>query len=121
MLRSELRRRARGSAFFRILAIMLLTITTTMPQATDLGYLLHKHPGRVQRFALSYGEAHVFYPESTDERTTAALLLDLDPISLVRGKTGGESPLAQYVNDKPYIASSFLSGAISKAQNPKPL
>ncbi|MCB1167877.1 MAG: 3' terminal RNA ribose 2'-O-methyltransferase Hen1 [Leptospiraceae bacterium] len=93
---------------------MLLTITTTMPQATDLGYLLHKHPGRVQRFALSYGDAHVFYPESTDERTTAALLLDLDPISLVRGKTGGESPLAQYVNDKPYIASSFLSGAISK-------
>jgi hypothetical protein len=27
---------------------MLLTITLTEPPATDLGYLLHKSPGRVQ-------------------------------------------------------------------------
>ena len=67
---------------------MLLTITTTHRPATDLGYLLHKHPARVQSFELSFGKAHVFYPEATDERCTAALLLDVDPVGLVRGRPG---------------------------------
>ena len=94
---------------------MLLTISTTHRPATDLGYLLHKHPGRVQSFPLSFGQAHVFYSEATDERCTAALLLDVDPIALVRrdGARGG-FVLEQYVNDRPYVASSFLSVAIGE-------
>jgi 3' terminal RNA ribose 2'-O-methyltransferase Hen1 len=100
---------------------MLLTITTTHRPATDLGYLLHKHPARVQSFSLSFGQAHVCYPEATAERCTAALLLDVDPVGLVRGRGGtGGGPaadgasLAQYVNDRPYVASSFLSVAIAQ-------
>ena len=90
---------------------MLLTLTTTHRPATDLGYLLHKHPGKLQSFTLNFGRAHVFYPEATDDRCTAALLLDLDPVGLVRGR--GRT-LDQYVNDRPYVASSFLSVAITE-------
>ena len=92
---------------------MLLTITLERASATDLGYLLHKHPERVQAFSLPFGSAHVFYPEATDERCTAALLLDVDPVGLIR--RGVKFPrLDQYVNDRPYVASSFLSVAISR-------
>ncbi|MGH2560006.1 MAG: 3' terminal RNA ribose 2'-O-methyltransferase Hen1, partial [Thermomicrobiales bacterium] len=92
---------------------MLLTITTTHQPATDLGYLLHKNPGRFQSFDLSFGRAHVFYPEATAARCIAALLLDVDPVGLVRRKgPDGGMALAQYVNDRPYVASSFLSVAI---------
>lgn len=94
---------------------MLLTITTTRAPATDLGYLLAKHPERSQSFDLPFGQAHVFYPEAGDERCTFALLLDVDPIGLVRGRREGRTPsLFEYVNDRPYVASSFLSVAISK-------
>ncbi len=95
---------------------MLLTITTTHSPATDLGYLLHKNPSRAQVFELAFGQAHVFYPEATDERCTAALLLDVDPVALVRSrKSGPESfALGQYVNERPYVASSFMSNAISR-------
>lgn len=95
---------------------MLLTITTTHQPATDLGYLLHKNPARLHSFELSFGEAHVFYPEATADRCTAALLLDVDPIGLVRNRRGpGQGgTLDQYVNDRPYVASSFLSVAISR-------
>jgi 3' terminal RNA ribose 2'-O-methyltransferase Hen1 len=96
---------------------MLLTITTTCPQASDLGYLLHKNPARVQSFELSFGKAHVFYPEAGDDRCTAALLLDVDPVWLVRGRRGpaGEGgTLEQYVNDRPYVASSLMSVAIAQ-------
>jgi len=64
---------------------MLLNITTTHKPATDLGYLLHKHPDKLQSIDLSIGKAHIFYPENSDERTTASLLLDIDPIDMVRG------------------------------------
>lgn len=95
---------------------MLLTITTTCQPATDLGYLLHKNPARLQSVEVTGGLAHVFYPEATAERCTAALLLDLDPVGLVRGRGNGEGfALEQYVNDRPYVASSFLSVALSKA------
>ena len=95
---------------------MLLTITTTHKPATDLGHLLHKHPERLQSFDLPFGQAHVFYPEATDERCTAALLLDVDPIGLIR--RGVQFPrLDQYVNDRPYAASSFTSVAISRVFN----
>jgi 3' terminal RNA ribose 2'-O-methyltransferase Hen1 len=93
---------------------VLLTITTTHQPATDLGYLLAKHPQRVQRFNLSFGAAHVFYPHATPESCTAALLLEVDPIALSRGRKSGGAPLAPYVNDRPYAASSFMSVAIAQ-------
>lgn len=92
---------------------MLLTISTTHQPATDLGFLLCKHPERVQTFPLAFGKAHVFYPEAAPDRCTAALLINVDPVGLVRGK-GGERTLDQYVNDRPYAASSMLSVAISR-------
>ncbi|MFJ3877394.1 3' terminal RNA ribose 2'-O-methyltransferase Hen1 [Streptomyces sp. NPDC090077] len=101
---------------------MFLTISTTGTTenpATDLGFLLHKHPGRAQAFSTSHGTAHVFYPEATAERCTVALLLEVDPVALVRrgqGKGRGGAPdaaLAQYVNDRPYAASSLLAVALS--------
>jgi 2-polyprenyl-3-methyl-5-hydroxy-6-metoxy-1,4-benzoquinol methylase len=88
---------------------VLLTVTTTHSPATDLGYLLHKHPGRVQGFGVASGAAHVFYPEASNERCTAALLLEVDPVSLVRGP--GDS-VTHYVNDRPYAASSLLAVAL---------
>ncbi|WP_375485016.1 3' terminal RNA ribose 2'-O-methyltransferase Hen1 [uncultured Jatrophihabitans sp.] len=96
---------------------MLLSISTTVTPATDLGYLLHKHPGRAQEIEVSVGTAHVFYPEAAADRCTAALLLEVDPIALVRGRKGPSSEgfaLGQYVNDRPYAASSMMSMALSK-------
>ncbi|MDX3069918.1 3' terminal RNA ribose 2'-O-methyltransferase Hen1, partial [Streptomyces sp. ND04-05B] len=101
---------------------MFLTISTTgTPErpATDLGFLLHKHPDRTQAFSTSYGKAHVLYPEADAERCTAALLLEVDAVALVRrgkGKGRGGAPdaaLAQYVNDRPYAASSLLAVALN--------
>jgi 3' terminal RNA ribose 2'-O-methyltransferase Hen1 len=97
---------------------MLLKISTTHNPATDLSHLLHKHPEKLQAVELSNGKAHVFYPEATEARCTVALLLDIDPIGLVRnsGRNGDDSfSLGHYVNDRPYVASSFMSVAISKA------
>src|SRR6202051_3589079 len=96
---------------------MLLTLTTTHNPATDLGYLLHKNPAKLHSFELSFGKAHVFYPEATSERCTAALLLDVDPVGLVRGKRGQHEggTLDQDVNDRPYVLSSFLSVAMGRA------
>src|SRR5215210_7433666 len=93
---------------------MLLTLTTTHQPATDLGFLLHKHPDRCQSYDLSFGKAHVFYSEATGDRCTACLLLDVDPVGVVRGKGSAEGLLAQYVNDRPYAASSFLSVPIAQ-------
>ena len=92
---------------------MLLTISTTHRPATDLGFLLHKHPDRVQTFSVPFGAAHVFYPEAGEDRCTAALLLEIDPVGLVRRGRGVSSfALAEYVNDRPYVASSFMSVAM---------
>ncbi len=96
---------------------MLLTITTTATPATDLGHLLHKHPDKAQSFEQSFGTAHVFYPEATDERCTAALLLEVDPQALLRSRTSVNTPdfaLAQYVNDRPYASSSLFTVALGK-------
>ena len=93
---------------------MLLQISTTHHPATDLGYLLGKNPAHAQSFELSFGAAHVFYPRATPQSCTAALLLDVDSVALVRGKNGGDGPLSQYVNDRPYAATSFLSVAIAR-------
>ena len=96
---------------------MLLTITTEHRPATDLGYLLHKNPQNMHSFEMSFGKAHLFYPEATAERCTAAILLDVDPVGLVRGKPGQHEggTLDQYVNDRPYVLSSFLSVAMGRA------
>jgi len=94
---------------------MLLTLTTTHQPATDLGFLLHKNPGRVHEAPLSFGRAVLFYPELSESRSTFAMLLDIDPVALVRGKGRGSRGLFdQYVSDRPYVASSFLSVAIAK-------
>jgi len=96
---------------------VLLTITSTTPPATDLGFLLHKHPERVQAFDESVGKAHVFYPQASESRCTAALLLEIDPVGLVRGRRRGAAEafsLGQYVNDRPYAASSMLSVALGR-------
>ena len=98
---------------------MFLSLATTHQPATDLGYLLHKHPDNAQAFSTSYGTAHVLYPEAEAGRCTAALLLEVDAVALVRrgkGKGRGGAPdaaLAQYVNDRPYAASSLLAVALS--------
>ena len=86
---------------------MLVTLSTTHVPATDLGFLLHKNPARAQQVEVSTGTAHVFYPEANERRCTVALLLEVDPIGLVRtARTGGGegAALAQYVNDRPYAA-----------------
>ncbi|WP_433271657.1 3' terminal RNA ribose 2'-O-methyltransferase Hen1 [Actinosynnema sp. CS-041913] len=88
---------------------MLLTLTTTHRPATDLGHLLHKHPDRAQSFTTSSGTAHVFYPRADEEECTVALLLEVDPVALVRGPG---STLTQYVNDRPYAAGSLLTVAL---------
>ncbi|MEU9505712.1 3' terminal RNA ribose 2'-O-methyltransferase Hen1 [Micromonospora sp. NPDC048170] len=103
---------------------MLLTLTTTYRPATDLGHLLVKHPDRAHSFDVPVGTAHVFYPEAGEERCTAALLLDVDPLRLAGARGGGrgrqQAPtpdsftLGRYVNDRPYAASSLLSSALSR-------
>jgi 3' terminal RNA ribose 2'-O-methyltransferase Hen1 len=91
---------------------VLLTVSTTHRPATDLGYLLVKHPDKVHAFDVPTGTAYVMYPEAGAERCTAALLLDVDPQRLRAQRDTFE--LGQYVNDRPYAASSLLAGAIAK-------
>jgi 3' terminal RNA ribose 2'-O-methyltransferase Hen1 len=93
---------------------MLLTISTTHDPATDLGYLLHKNPARIQQFDLAFGQVHVFYTEASPTRCTAALLLDVNPVGLVRRDREDGFALEQYVNDRPYASTSFLSVAIAQ-------
>lgn len=96
---------------------MLFTLTYEPDggvDATVLGYLLHKHPAKVQTFSAPVGDIHVFYPEATPERATAAVLVEVDPVGLVRNKRfrGDAGALDHYVNDRPYVASSMLAVAI---------
>ncbi|MGH9067651.1 MAG: 3' terminal RNA ribose 2'-O-methyltransferase Hen1, partial [Acidimicrobiales bacterium] len=97
---------------------VLLTISTTHTPATDLGFLLHKHPDRVHEVSLPFGTAQVVYPDASEGHCTAAVLVDVDPVGLVRGRKGGprgrHASLEQYVNDRPYAASSFLAVALGK-------
>ena len=92
---------------------MLLTIRTTHQPATDLGFLLHKHPEHVHTREFPFGKATVFFPEASEESCTAAVLLDVDPVGMVRGRGGKGGAEDQYVNDRPYVASSLLSVGLS--------
>lgn len=94
---------------------MFLSIATTHRPATDLGFLLMKHPERVHEVELNFGRALVFYPEASEARAEAALVMDVDPVGLVRGKGEAEGLLDQYVNDRPYAATSFLAVALNRA------
>ena len=95
---------------------MLITISTTRSPATDLAILLNKNAARFQTTPLSFGKAHVFYPIATEAECKAVLLLDIDPIEIIRTKKrSSDMPLEQYVNDRPYVASSFLSVALSQS------
>jgi 3' terminal RNA ribose 2'-O-methyltransferase Hen1 len=93
---------------------MLLSITTTHQPATDLGFLLHKAPHHLQSFELTFGQAHVFYPEASEESCTACLLVDVDPVGLSRRERGAAGVSYAYVNDRPYATSSLMSTAISR-------
>lgn len=93
---------------------MLLTISTINKPASDLGYLLHKNPANIQSFPIAFGKAHVFYPEVTEDRTTVALLLDIDSLELMKRRRSRGNFVESYINDRPYVASSFLSVAIAK-------
>jgi 3' terminal RNA ribose 2'-O-methyltransferase Hen1 len=93
---------------------VLLTIRMTKPPATDLGFLLHKHPGNLHVREFPFGKATVFYPDASDEACQAAILLDVDPVGMVRGRGGKGGAEDQYVNDRPYVASSLLSVVLSR-------
>ena len=93
---------------------MLLTIRTTHQPATDLGFLLHKHPDHVHTREFPFGSATVFYPEAADDACTVAIALDVDPVGIVRGRGGKGGAEDQYVNDRPYVASSLLSVVLTR-------
>ncbi len=100
---------------------MQIELTLTAPEgsdyaASDLGFLLHKHPAHLHERDVSAGKAIIFYSAATEERATAVLYLDVDPVALVRGKGGrADGLLDQYVNDRAYAASSFLSVALGRS------
>lgn len=95
---------------------MLMMITTTHNPATDIGILLHKSPFRCQSSKLSFGTVNIFYPEAAEERCTMAMLIEMDTIGMVRGRKGISlsALMDQYINDRPYVASSFISVAIAR-------
>lgn len=94
---------------------MLLTISTTHKPATDLGYLMHKNPIRCQSSDLAFGTVHIFYPEANEDKCSMAMVLDIDPVEIIRSrKRISGTQLEQYINDRPYVASSFVSVAIAQ-------
>ncbi len=100
---------------------MLMSITLEKTEnrnykASDLGFLLHKHPESVHEFNLSFGKAHVFYPQASDKECTAVLHAELDGIDMVKNfriPKGSSRQLKQYVNDRPYSVNSFFTVALS--------
>jgi 3' terminal RNA ribose 2'-O-methyltransferase Hen1 len=92
-----------------------LSIATTRQSATDLGFLLYKHPDRVFRSDASRNSkmsAVGFYPEAADERCEFCLIVEVDPVERVRGASWGAG-IAQYVEPLPFLASSYMSQALS--------
>src|SRR5690242_3433386 len=93
---------------------MLMTLTCYAPNASDVGYLLGKNPASTFERQFSAGTVWVFYPEVADDHVTVALLTEIDPVGLVRGPAA-LAQLDQYVNDRPYVASSLTSVALKTA------
>ena len=94
---------------------MLVSLTSTTPVATDLGYLLHKHPDRVRSVDVGFGRAHVFYPEATAQRCTATTYVEVDPFGRTRHRQHRRAQgIEPYLNDRPYVASSMLSVALGR-------
>lgn len=93
----------------------MILISTTHKPATDLGYLLHKNPERTHSVDVSFGQAYVVFPEANEDRCTAALILEMDSVALVRGKRGDRGSLSQYVNDRGYCANSYATVALRSA------
>lgn len=89
---------------------MVFTLTTTHQPATDLGYLLHKHPDRMAEVDFGSGKAMVFAPTATNESCTFALAASLDTVGMVRS----DAPMDQYINDRAWTANSFLSVALGR-------
>lgn len=77
-----------------------------------MGYLLHKNPQRVHEAELPFGKATLVYPEADEDRCSAAILLEVDSVALARGDQYGR--WSQYVNDRPYVTSSFLCRALTE-------
>ncbi len=96
---------------------MVLNIKTTGENANNLGFLLHKHPSRYQTETLPYGTVHMFYPEISKELCSFVMFVEINSIALARTTKDNYSAtfkLGHYVNDRPYVASSFLTTVISK-------
>jgi 3' terminal RNA ribose 2'-O-methyltransferase Hen1 len=93
---------------------LLITLTCHAPTAPDIGYLFGKNPASLFMREFSGGRVLVFYPEVTDDHLTIALLTEIDPVALVRTASGAHG-LDQYVNDRPYVASSLTSVALNVA------
>ncbi|MFZ4843620.1 methyltransferase domain-containing protein [Mycetocola saprophilus] len=96
---------------------MYLSITLTGSHASGLNHLLHKHPDRVHRREKNGSTATVFTPVFEPDRATVGLLLEVDPIGLVRGQGAARDSftLGQYVNDRPYAANSLLAVALRQS------
>ncbi|WP_030148917.1 3' terminal RNA ribose 2'-O-methyltransferase Hen1 [Mycetocola saprophilus] len=96
---------------------MYLSITLTGSHASGLNHLLHKHPDRVHRREKNGSTATVFTPVFEPDRVTVGLLLEVDPIGLVRGQGAARDSftLGQYVNDRPYAANSLLAVALRQS------
>ncbi|WNJ18733.1 3' terminal RNA ribose 2'-O-methyltransferase Hen1 [Pontibacter sp. G13] len=96
---------------------MILKITQYGGDPNTLGFLLHKHPDRVQSVSLPAGKATICYPVKEADRITMVLVLELDGHALARKARShrkGDFALAQYVNDRPFVASSLMSTAIAQ-------
>ncbi|WP_407541691.1 hypothetical protein Q0M94_19575 (plasmid) [Deinococcus radiomollis] len=59
----------------------------------------------------------MFYSEVGEERCTVVLRVEPDPVepSRDRSSQGSSTPLEPYINDRPYAAGSFLTGALCEA------
>lgn len=96
----------------RVLLTLTMTALSVTQPATDLGHLLHKHPDRAQSFDVAAGRAHVFYPCARPDETTAALLLEIDPVALARGRSGPTRALGGWVDEQAYAGGSMLAVAL---------
>jgi hypothetical protein len=91
-----------------VLAAMLLTIRTVRHPATDLGFLLHKHPDHVHTREFPFGMATAVYPEASYDACTAAILLDVDSRGIEGSGEGAWRGLAG--RDQPWPPANSTSG-----------